>query len=118
MLTYKEFENDIRECFKDVINKYSLKLISNLEQEGWFILKSKKFEISFSFDRGELFCLIKISKNNYLDISKFIRDHEIQYPNDIDFWNPRELLPFYSKVFIDYDLPETQIDRKSNNEVL
>ena len=104
-VTYPEFENDIKTSFEKVVIKYALKLVNDPSNKDWFVLTNGSTVISFSFDRGEIYCCLSIGKD-YFDIAEFANFKKIVFPKDQSIWNPKHILSFYSQVFLDYELEE------------
>jgi hypothetical protein len=87
--SYQEFETDIKNAFKNVIDKYQFTL--SKRSEGVFELINGKCSIVLSFDRGDIFCFLSDPKGNKSDSFQLWSVYRYLYKNEIPdtkWYNP------------------------------
>jgi hypothetical protein len=58
IINYPEFDKDIKNCFKDLIDGFSLQFIEL--HEGTYLLRGEYCTIRLTYDRGDTFCDFKL----------------------------------------------------------
>ena len=84
LINYSEFEIDIKNAFKKIIDDFNLILLEL--QEGRFLLKGLKCNLRFTYDRGDVFCGFLQPEETNLDRSSYNvwTIYRFLYPDDID----------------------------------
>lgn len=105
-MTYDNFKEDILDCFKEIIDKYSLTLLDNPREKGWYLLRNSNCTLFFSFDRGEINCAIKSQRIDIVNVNElYPKANPIaSLPNSGNPWSPINQLNKYAFKFENSDL--------------
>lgn len=99
LINYPEFEQDIKDAFKELMIEFTLTLLKL--SDASYLLKGEKCNIRFNYDRGDVFCDFKqphedFSRPGYgvFEVSSFLNPDEIIER----VYDPRLQLSEYSRV--------------------
>lgn len=105
LITYRNFKKDIQEGFHEIINKFNFS--TKEVREGKYELVNEYCIISFTYDRGDIFCDIQRSGSDekafgVFEVFKFL------YPNcnltkelSTRVWKPREQIFRYAFLILE-----------------